>query len=95
MKSQLAVDLEGLLRKVMRRSRRMYLRLLRRYCPASLRNFDKKYPYLGRFKNDTLRIVKFFAMRIAAVIIVIPALIIAIVVISVSKLCSFLKKKFA
>lgn len=85
-KSELVVDIERLLKKFKRGSRLFIAKFIRKHCPSTLRNFDRKYPEVGKFKNDISRMGVLTLVRLIFVFVVLP-------VISVFAICNYTNSK--
>lgn len=74
MKSKFISKIEEKIKGFKRVMRFNSLKTIRKCCPNTLRNFDVKYPELGKFKNDVISIGKFLIVRSIFITVVIPVI---------------------
>lgn len=85
-KSRLVLDIELNVTSFKRRCRLMLLKSIRKCCPRTLRNFDKKYPQLGGFKKDITRLAYLVVVKATFVVIVLPIIVLVTLVESIKYL---------
>lgn len=85
-KSRLILDIDLNVTAFKRRCRLILLNAIRKCCPRTLRNFDKKYPQLGGFKKDVTRLAYLVVVKATLVVIVIPVIVLVTLVESIKYL---------
>lgn len=85
-KSGLMISIEKNVNVFKRRCRLILAKFIHRCCPKTLRNFDKKYPQLGNYKNDVMCIAHFITVKTTFVVIVLPIIVFFTVVESLKAL---------
>lgn len=88
-KSQLVLDIDLNVSRFKLRARKILDAFVSKYCPETLKGFDEKYPQLGSYKKDVIRVAYLFIVKVTFVAIVLP---IIVVVTLIESLKSFFKK---
>lgn len=85
-KSRLFIDIDSNITSFKRRCRLIMCRLVRKLCPKTLRNFDKKYPQLASVKKDMSRLAYLLVVKTTLIVVVLPIVVIVTLIESVKYL---------
>jgi hypothetical protein len=61
-------------------------KLVRKLCPTTLRNFDKKYPQLAGVKKDMSRLAYLLVVKTTLVVVVLPIVVVVTLIESIKYL---------
>lgn len=85
-KSRLFMDIDSNVTSFKRRCRLIMCKLVRKLCPKTLRNFDKKYPQLASVKKDMSRLAYLLVVKTTLIVVVLPIVVIVTLIESVKYL---------